>query len=242
MPNKVTVNGHKELIENLRKVSTRVGTALSAAIRDGLTPVVPIMRQQVLQMVTGGEEFSNHWTTSETDFREYTTRSGKKKRTLSSGELIRAVKANSKYAGKAKVRRKFEADGSLAVVGKTGMLAKSISVKVKAKRAQKVSKSGRVSWKSQGASHGWLGPSNIEQVAVNPWTGKPQLVVPTRYAHLVNNGHVLKIRGKVVGRVKRRDFLNPVYQAQAAGIENRIAHRIKLEIAAATNAIKKKGR
>lgn len=234
MPDKITVKGHKELIGTLAKLSTRVGSSLSAAIRDGLTPVIPAMKAAVQAAVTGGEETTNHWTTSETDFREYTTKSGKKKRTLSSGELIRAVKANAKYAGKAKIRRQFAIDGTLAVVGRTGMLAKSISVKAKAKAARKVN-GKRI---SQNAAAGWLGPSNIEMVAVNKWTGKPQVVKPTRYAHLVNNPHKIVIRGKTYGSTKGRNFIAPVLAAHAAAIEYRIAHRLRLEIASATKGIR----
>jgi len=234
MPDKITVKGQKELVQALAQVSTRVGSALAAAIRDGLTPGIPAMRAAVQAAVTGGEETTNHWTTSETDFREYTTKSGKKKRSLSSGELIRAVKANGKYAGKAKIRRQFAIDGSLAVVGRTGMLAKSIAVKAKAKRAKKVGNK-RI---SQNAATGWLGPSNIEMVAVSKWTGKPQVVKPTRYAHLVNNPHKIVIRGRSYGMSKGRNFMAPVLAAHAAAIEQRIAHRLRLEVASATKGIR----
>lgn len=235
MANKITIHGHKELIEALKLVSTRVGSALSAAIRDGLTPVVPAMRAAVIAAVSGGKESTNHWSTSETDYKTRTLKSGKKIRTLSSAELIRAAKADPRKAGGAKQRRQFQADGSLAVVGKTGMLAKSISVKAKAKRAKKVD-GKRV---SQNAAAGWLGPSNIEMVAVNKWTGKPQLVVPTRYAHLVNNPHKIVIRGRTYGMTRGRDFLGPVYQQHSRAIEERIANRLKHEIANAATSVRK---
>ena len=88
MPNNITIRGHKELIEALKLVSTRVGSALSAAIRDGLTPVVPAMRAAVIAAVSGGKQSTKHWSTSETDYKTRTLKSGKKVRTLSSAELI----------------------------------------------------------------------------------------------------------------------------------------------------------
>lgn len=235
MANNITIHGHKELIEALKLVSTRVGTALSAAIRDGLTPVVPAMRAAVIAAVSGGKESTNHWSTSETDYKTRTLKSGKKVRTLSSAELIRAVNADPRKAGGAKQRRKFQADGSLAIVGQTGMLAKSIAVKVKAKRAKK--EGGRRI--SQNAAAGWIGPSNIEMVAVNTWTGKPQLVVPTRYAHLVSNPRKIVVRGRTYGMTKGRDFLGLVYQQHSKAIEDRIANRLKHEIVSASTSARK---
>jgi len=76
-------------------------------------------------------------------------------------------------------------------------------------------------------------------VAVNTWTGKPQLVVPTRYSHLVNNSHKIVIRGRTYGMTKGRDFMGPVYQQHSKAIEERIANRLKHEIAAAATSVRK---
>jgi len=235
VPNKITISGHKELIEALAQVSTRVGSALSAAIRDALKPVIPDMKAAVLAAVSGGDDSTNHWSVSDTDFKVRTRKNGTRVRTLSSAELIKAVKDDPRKAGGAKRQRQFLKDGTLAVVGNTGMLAKSISVKAKAKAAIKID-GKRV---SQKAASGWVGPSNTEMVAVSRWTGKPQLVVPTRYAHLVNNPRTVVIRGRTYGKTKGRDFMGPIYRQHSRAISERVANRLQLEIAKAKAAVKK---
>ena len=236
MQGSITVKGSKELIATLGMFSSRVGSSLVVAIKDGLRPVVPAMRSAIIQVVGNGKKSSKHWSVSETDYKERALKSGKKKRTLSSAELIRAVEANPKHLGKVKFRKQFAKDKTLQAAGSTGMLAKSVAIKAKAKKAKVVGQSGSKTLRqSQNAAQGWVGPSNTEMVGMSAWTKRPILIVPTRYSHLVNNGHRLKIGKRVLGMVKPRPFLQPVIAQHSRGIEARIEASLRAEISKAAS-------
>jgi len=72
MQGSITVKGSKELIATLGMFSSRVGSSLVVAIKDGLRPVVPAMRSAIIQVVGNGKKSSKHWSVSETDYKERT--------------------------------------------------------------------------------------------------------------------------------------------------------------------------
>lgn len=226
----VTVEGDRELINQLKIVSSRVGMALSAAIKDALAPLEEPMKAAAVAVIDGKKESSSHWSTSETDGKERKTKSGKVVKTPSSGELIRMVKADPKLLGKAKYRNQFAKDGTLQVSGSTGMLARSIIVKARAAKAKKMLVGGKEKRVSQSKAWGRVGPSNIKMVAMSAWTKKPITVCPTRYSHLVEKGHTLKIGKKILGKVAGRPFVNPLLAASIGAIQARVRHRLALEI------------
>lgn len=230
----VHVTGAKDLVEALSHLSTRTGSILATAIRDALRPVVGPMRQQVLRVVKNDNKSSKHWSVSETDYKTRVKKNGKTVRTRSSAELIRAVQADPKYLGKKKFRQNFAKEGSLQEAGDTGMLAKSISVKAKAKRARITgSIGGKTIRQSQKAAKGWLGPADDEMVGLSRWLRKPIVIRATRYAHLVNGGHRVVIRKKMVGRVQATPFLEPVLASHQMGIASRVEERLRFEISKA---------
>ena len=232
----IKVEGSAELVRQLKIVSSRVGSALALAIKDGLTPLKEPMKAAVIAATSGKNDALAHWSTSEADGRERKTKTGKVIKTPSSGELIRMVKADPKLLGKAKYRKQFAKDGSLQATGSTGMLARSIIVKARAAKAKKEMVGGKEKRVSQSKAWGLVGPSNIKMVAVSAWTKKPITVCPTRYGHLVEGGHKLVIRKKLVGKVAARPFLNPLLNSSAGAIEARIRHRLTLEIEKARKA------
>ena len=135
-----------------------------------------------------------------------------------------------KLVGKA--WRKFVKLGGDAMLekGETGMLYKSISIKylppIRAKYhhqtgEEMVRTGGKVNgnyskeawdlskWKTinPGQKSAFIGPRRTLIVAYNPWSRSLEKVDPARYAHLVEKGHLVKIKGKTLGRTKPRPFV-----------------------------------
>jgi hypothetical protein len=64
-------------------------------------------------------------------------------------------------------------------------------------------------WKTlnPGMKTAFVGPRHMVVVAYNPWTRSIERVDPARYAHLVEKGHLIKIRGKTYGKSRPRPFV-----------------------------------
>jgi len=105
--------------------------------------------------------------------------------------------------------------------GRTGMLRKSLGSKVGIHR-------------QTGAVYAMAGPrrktDGFITKAWSPWTKKTIDVIPSKYAHLVERGHVVVIRGKVVGRAKARPFTRPSYDEVKGKIESLTATVLQEEL------------
>lgn len=108
------------------------------------------------------------------------------------------------------------------VTGQTGALKRSIGTKVAVNR-----KTGEV--------YAMAGPrrkKNFPPVdAVSSWTGKPIQVMPSKYAHLVERGFNLKIRGKVRKRIPGKPFLRPSFDQAKTEIDDETAKALNEELA-----------
>lgn len=132
-----------------------------------------------------------------------------------------------------KAWRKFKKLPGVAMMeaGKTGMLYKSIDIKylrppvaayhrTTGELMGYTGQKGRTyeysredwalaKWRPlKGATRtAYVGPAHMVLVAYNPFSRELVRVDPARYAHLVEKGHLIKIRGKVVGKTGPRRFI-----------------------------------
>lgn len=94
--------------------------------------------------------------------------------------------------------------------GRTGLLRKSLGGKIGVN-------------KREGTVYAITGPrrktDGFHGKAYSAWIGKMINVVPSKYAHLVERGHILKMRGKVVGRVPGYPFVRPAFDENKGKIE-----------------------
>lgn len=123
--------------------------------------------------------------------------------------------------------------------GKTGSLLKSITSRVAARKPKKmrvIGKNGKSKWKTVSSKvvYAIVGPKSLPGVAYNPWIGRMAKVDPINYAHLVEMGHKLKIRGKDTGRmVKPYPFLHPAWNSVKSRVEATAKNILKKELSRA---------
>lgn len=152
-------------------------------------------------------------------------------------EQIQLLKQREKEgkSGKVKVRKYKQTQVSIASLveknkgvyeyGKTGSLLRSITSRVAAKKPKKmrvIGKNGKSKWRTVASKvvYAIVGPKSLPGVAYNPWVGRMAKVDPINYAHLVEMGHKLKIRGKDTGRmVKPYPFLRPAWASVKGRVE-----------------------
>lgn len=129
--------------------------------------------------------------------------------------LVKKLIQNRKLFGPGRLKK----NGIVQEIGKTGGLAKSINFKVsmaKPKRMAFDRETGEMiggagvkpadnprawknpKWKTVSANRVVMlvGATKMKRVVWNPFIKRLQMVNPKRYLHLVENGHVLKIRGR----------------------------------------------
>jgi hypothetical protein len=120
---------------------------------------------------------------------------------------------------KGKIKKFYQRDFQ---TGTTGMLKKSIGSKVGVNR-----KTGQV--------YAMAGPRRKKEMpevkAFNPWTQKMVRVIPSKYAHLVERGFNLKIRGRVVKRIPGQPFLRPSFDEAKGQINEETKAALDLELA-----------
>jgi hypothetical protein len=138
-------------------------------------------------------------------------------------------RANPKYRGKKDLERGF------LIVGRTGALRKSVTTKIivgKKQSFQVTDSKGNAKWKSRssGKVNGLIGHKHLKLVAFSPFTRRLVLNDPTRYAHLIEGGHVLKIRGKVRGYVQPRPYMSLAFRETRHQAKNLAAGVLKVEI------------
>lgn len=164
-------------------------------------------------------------------------------------EQIRLLKQREKEgkSGKVKVGKYKPEQVSIAslvektkgpmLYGKTGSLLKSITSRVAARKPKKmrvIGKNGKSKWKTVASKvvYAIVGPKSLPGVAYNPWVGRMAKVDPINYAHLVEMGHKLKIRGKDTGRmVKPYPFLRPAWNSVKSRVESTARNILKKELA-----------
>lgn len=105
--------------------------------------------------------------------------------------------------------------------GRTGMLRKSLGSKVAVNK-----KTGQV--------YAMAGPRRKKDgfigEAWSPWLKKMVKVIPSKYAHLVERGFGLKIRGKVVKRVPGNPFVRPAFDKVKGKIDEDTADILEEEL------------
>lgn len=121
-------------------------------------------------------------------------------------------------------RRKKKAKqyfGRAQEAGKTGMLRKSIGSKVGVNR-----RTGEV--------YAIAGPrrkkDGFETSAYSPWLRKMVKVIPSKYAHLVERGFTLTIRGRTIRRLPGKPFVRPAYDENKGKIEGLTSQVIQEEL------------
>lgn len=121
-----------------------------------------------------------------------------------------------------KMKKKRGQKSITLVTGQTGSLKRSIGTKVAVNK-----KTGEV--------YAMAGPrrkKDFPQVdAVSSWTGKPVKVTPSKYAHLVERGFNLKIRGKVVKRIPGKPYLRPSFDEAKSQINEETKAALDAELA-----------
>lgn len=156
---------------------------------------------------------------------------------------------------------RFKKHGLVREIGRTGMLAKSINFKVsmaKPKRyaydrttgeliggtgfdAGKLSKNSSAwvnpIWKTVSADRviAMVGATKKPMVVWNPFVNRLQKIDPKRYLHLIEKGHVLKIRGRTRGKVKGYRVLGKTWEAKRAAtlalLRSALSTELKKEMA-----------
>ena len=121
-----------------------------------------------------------------------------------------------------KMKKKRGEKSISLVTGQTGSLKRSIGTKVGVN-----TKTGQV--------YAMAGPRRKKDFptvdAISSWTGKPVKVMPSKYAHLVERGFNLKIRGKVVKRIPGKPFLRPSFDEAKGQINEETKAALDLELA-----------
>lgn len=121
-----------------------------------------------------------------------------------------------------KMKKKRGQKSITLVTGQTGSLKRSIGTKVAVNK-----KTGEV--------YAMAGPRRKKDFppvdAVSSWTGKPVKVTPSKYAHLVERGFNLKIRGKVVKRIPGKPYLRPSFDEAKSQINEETKAALDAELA-----------
>lgn len=244
---RVSVNGMQELLEKLQAYPKHINAALKRAGRKSNTLVLQVMRTKV--PVKGKKKKLKRSATITEAVKDLTkglvrsiksrlklkkrrqakplkpgARPRRRKSTVSL--LGSAIKGVYKSAGKflrgdRSGRKPKQYFNFVIEAGRTGMLRKSLGSKVGVHR-----KTGEV--------YALTGPrrrrDGFHTKAWSSWTKKMIDVIPSKYAHLVERGHMVKINGKVVGRARPRPFTRPSYDEVKGRIEGLTATVLQEEL------------
>lgn len=134
--------------------------------------------------------------------------------------LVKTMKAKAPSRQSNK-RLKYAEHTGLLITGQTGMLARYIGSKVAInKRTKEI--------------YAMAGPMRRREIpsvmALNPWTKKMVPVTPSKYAHLVERGFQLKMRGRVVKHIPGRPFIRPAYDEMSRDIQGIVRIILSQEI------------
>lgn len=200
------VDGIENLIGQFQEFPKSLNTALKRAGRKSMTQVLAVMRTKVKKK---GKKI-------------------KRKRKATIMETLRDFAVSVKSTLEQKLfrikRRKRKAKQYTQrdlQTGRTGMLRKSLGSKVAVHK-----KTGQV--------YAMAGPRRKKDGFVgeawSPWLKKMVKVVPSKYAHLVERGFGLKIRGKVVKRVPGNPFVRPAFDEVKGQIDTETANILQQEL------------
>jgi hypothetical protein len=189
------LQGWDKLIAQFEGAPKALRAAMKRATRKALTPVIQTMRTK-LPKKGKAIKLDRKATIKE------------KLRDIGRG-IFRTIEANLR-----KVKRKKKGKPAYKTkalqTGMTGMLRKSLGLKVAINR-----KTGQV--------YGMVGPRRKKDfqggTAWSAWMRKMVPVIPSKYAHLVDNGFILKVRGKAIRKIPGRGFIRSSFDENRAKIE-----------------------
>jgi len=250
---RVSVDGMQELMGKLQQFPKEINSSLKRAGRKANTLVLQVMRTKVpkkgkkrrikrsapiREAVTDLVKGLAKSLKSRLKFAKKRNRpaaavvkpSKRRRKTSTVNYLGQAIKGVYKSAvrsagrflrGDRTKRKPKQYFNAVLEAGRTGMLRKSLGSKVGIHR-------------QTGAVYAMAGPrrktDGFITKAWSPWTKKTIDVIPSKYAHLVERGHVVVIRGKVVGRAKARPFTRPSYDEVKGKIESLTATVLQEEL------------
>jgi hypothetical protein len=189
------LQGWDRLIAQFEGAPKALKASMKRATRKALTPVIQTMRTKLPKK---GKAIKLN--------RQATV----KERLQDIGRgIFRTIEENLR-----KVRRKKKGKPAYKTkalqTGMTGMLRKSLGLKVGINK-----KTGQV--------YGMVGPRRKKDfqggTAWSAWTRKMVPVIPSKYAHLVDNGFLLKVRGKTIKKIPGRGFIRSSFDENKSKIE-----------------------
>lgn len=189
------VDGLENLIGQFQEFPKSLNTALRRAGRKSMTKVLQVMRTKVKKK--GKKIKRKRRATVMESLRDFATNA-------------KATLAQKLFGLKRRKRKAKQYTQRDLQTGRTGLLRKSLGSKVAVNK-----KTGQV--------YAMAGPRRKKDgfigEAWSPWLKKMVKVVPSKYAHLVERGFGLKIRGKVVKRVPGNPFVRPAFDEVKGQIE-----------------------
>jgi len=201
------LEGIEALIAQFDGAPKALKAALKRAGRKSMTKVMKIMREKV---PNNKKKFKRE--------RKATLKEGIRDAASSIFKSLEQKILGAKKRKK-KAKKYYQRDFQ---TGTTGMLKKSIGSKVGVNR-----KTGQV--------YAMAGPRRKKEMpevkAFSPWTKKMVTVVPSKYAHLVERGFNLKIRGKVRKRIPGKPFLRPSFDEAKSQISEETKAALDVELA-----------
>jgi hypothetical protein len=167
-------------------------------------------------------------------------------------DVLRAVINDRSLLGTGRFKKR----GLVREIGRTGILAKSINFKVSMAKPKRYAydrntgnllggtnlDGGRLSgsksswtnpiWKTISADRvvAMVGATSKPLVVWNPFVNRLQKVDPKRYMHLIEKGHILKIRGKTRGKVKGFRVLAKTWEAKRSAIMSLLKSALASEL------------
>lgn len=191
---RVKVGEVEELVSKFVVFPKALNTSLKRAGRKAMTLVLQTMRAKVPK---GGKKIK---------LQRKATLKEAARDLFSKISLTLDAKIRGKKLRKKKAKQYFQ---KALRAGSTGLLRKSLGSKVGVRRRD-------------GSVYAMAGPrrkrDGCHGKAWSPWLRKMINVIPSKYAHLVERGHVLKIKGKVVKKIPGRPYVRPAYDENVGAI------------------------
>lgn len=190
------LQGWDSLIAQFDGAPKALKASMKRATRKALTPVIQTMRNK-LPKKGKAIKLDRKATVKE------------KLRDVGRG-IFRTIEANIRKVKRKKKGKPTRYTSKALRVGFTGMLRKSLGLKVAINR-----KTGQV--------YGMVGPRRKKDFqggqAWSSWLRKMVPVIPSKYAHLVDAGFMLKINGKAVKRIPGRGFIRASFDENKGKID-----------------------
>ena len=220
----LALSGDQQLLENLAAIQGGKTAMLKKAVRAAVKPIQAAVKKNV-------------WRTSASKGKSVFAKGGNSvgysvwggPKDNDERGLWHLHRSDPKYRGKKGLENSF------LIVGRTGSLRKSVTTKIvvgKKQSFQVTDSQGNAKWKSRGSGkvNGFVGHKHQRIVAFSPFTRRLVMNDPARYAHLIEGGHVLKIRGQVRGYVQPRPYMSIAFRETKHQAKNLAAGILKVEI------------